>query len=287
MAKGDLPLERDDLTRNFFTTHHPQFCINCAAYTAVDKAESEKDLAFRINADGAGMLALLCHENNCRFIHISTDYVFDGKALVPYTEESATNPLNIYGASKLEGERRAMQLNPDSIIIRTSWLYSAFGKNFVKTMIRLMKERDEISVVKDQIGSPTYAADLAEAILQIISFRSASNLEPPDHDPSVKHPASSIQHPAPATPGIYHFSNNGKISWYDFAVAIKEFTGSTCAIRPIASAQYPTPASRPQFSVLDNTKIQRVFGIQLKDWKKSLESCIRKIQTGPNESSGA
>ena len=192
LSKEDLPVNDPGSVKEFFAKHHPVFCINCAAYTAVDKAESEKELAFRVNAEAVGVLAAVCSEYNCRFIHISTDYVFDGKASVPYKEETATNPQTVYGASKLEGEKRALQFNPGSIIIRTSWVYSEFGKNFVKTMLKLMSEKEEINVVNDQYGSPTYAADLAKAILQITGI-------PATHDSRL-------------TTHIYHFSNEGIIT---------------------------------------------------------------------------
>jgi dTDP-4-dehydrorhamnose reductase len=257
-GKENLPIQHFEQVRNFFKVTHPQYCINCAAYTAVDKAEDEKELAFRINGEAVSILAAVCKEYNTKFIHVSTDYVFDGTATIPYKEDSPTNPQSIYGASKLEGEKQAIQLNPDSIIIRTSWVYSEFGKNFVKTMVRLMSEKDEINVVNDQLGSPTYAADLAECIFQIIT----SNLKPGSSNPA----------------GIYHFSNNGAISWYDLAVAIKELTGSSCTINPITTEYFPTPAKRPAYSVLDKTKIQQTFGIKLKDWKESLAMCLEKIK---------
>ncbi|MEK7226255.1 MAG: dTDP-4-dehydrorhamnose reductase, partial [Bacteroidota bacterium] len=220
---------------------------------AVDRAEQEKELAFQVNAEAVGVLAAVCKENNCRFIHISSDYVFDGTATTPYKEIFLPHPTSVYGASKLEGEKQALQLNPDSIIIRTSWVYSEFGKNFVRTMVKLMQEKAEINVVNDQLGSPTYAADLAEAILQIFSFRQWHS-------------------------GIYNFSNKGIISWYDFAVAIKELTGSNCKVNPISTSEYPTLAKRPAYSVLDNSKIQQVFGIQLKDWRESLETCLIRLK---------
>jgi dTDP-4-dehydrorhamnose reductase len=258
LSREDLPIHHFEMVRHYFKIYHPQYLINCAAYTAVDRAEQEKDLAFQVNGEAVGVLAAICKENNTRFIHISTDYVFDGSATVPYKEDSPVNPQNIYGASKLEGEKQAMQFNPGSIIIRTSWLYSAYGKNFVRTMVKLMKEKDEINVVNDQVGSPTYAADLAEAILKII-------MTIPTHNSPL------------TTHGIYHFTNKGIISWYDFAMAIQEIAGSNCRINPIPSSQYPTPAKRPAYSVLDTTKIQYVFGIEMKDWKKSLVICIKRI----------
>lgn len=251
LSKEDLPIHHFELVRTYFNTLNPDYCINCAAYTAVDRAESEKELAFQVNGESVGVLAAVCKEHKTKFIHISTDYVFSGNATYPYTENFPTDPVNIYGASKLEGEKQAMQLNPDSVIIRTSWVYSSHGKNFVKTMLRLMNEKNEISVVNDQVGSPTYAADLAEAIMQI---------------------AGKWQ------PGIYNYSNDGVISWYEFALAIKEITGGTCKINPVSTTEYPTPARRPAYSVLDKTKIQKTFGIKLKNWKESLAACIAKIK---------
>lgn len=253
LSREDLPIHHFEMVRHYFGTYHPQYVINCAAYTAVDRAEQEKDIAFQVNGEAVGVLAAVCKEHNCRFIHISTDYVFDGTGTTPYNELFPPHPINVYGASKLEGERQAIQLNPDSIIIRTSWIYSEYGKNFVKTILKLISEKKEINVVNDQVGSPTCAADLAEAIMRIISIQNWRA-------------------------GIYNFSNDGVISWYDFALAIKELTGSNCIIHPIPTSQYPTPAKRPMYSVLDTKKIQQIFGIELKEWKKSLESCLAKIK---------
>ena len=251
LTREDMPIDQFELVRNYFSALKPAYCINCAAYTAVDKAESEKNLAFLINGEAVGVLAAVCKEYDTKFIHISTDYVFNGEATYPYTENFPTDPINVYGASKLEGERNAIQFNPDSIVIRTSWVYSSYGKNFVKTMMRLMNEKDEIKVINDQVGSPTYAADLAEVILQII----------PDWKP-----------------GIYNFSNEGIITWYEFAVAIKEIINCPCDIKPIITAEYPTPARRPGYSVLDKTKIQETFDVQLKNWTERLTICIEKIK---------
>jgi len=258
LSREDLPIHQFELLRNYFNTVKPAYCINCAAYTAVDKAESEKDLAFLINGEAVGVLAAICKEHNTKFIHISTDYVFNGEAAYPYTESSLTDPINVYGASKLEGEKQAMELNPDSIIIRTSWLYSSLGKNFVKTMMKLMSEKDKIKVVNDQLGSPTNAADLAEIIFNIIGL---CHLQIYDW-----------------TPGIYNFSNEGIISWYDFAKAIKEFTSSPCDVKPISTKEYPTPTKRPAYSGLDKTKIQKTFGIKLKGWEASLKTCISNMK---------
>lgn len=252
LSREDMPIHHFEMVRHYFTVYQPAFFINSAAYTAVDRAEEEKDKTFQINAEAVGVLAAVCRENQCRFVHISTDYVFDGQANKPYTEEAKTNPQSVYGTSKKEGEEQALKFNPDAIIIRTSWLYSEYGKNFVKTIIRLLQEKEEINVVADQIGSPTYAVDLAEIILQIISS-------------------------GKWIPGIFHFSNIGIISWYEFALAIKAFTGSACKINAITTTQYPTPAKRPAYSVLDTSKIQSVYGLEMKDWKDSLKSCISRL----------
>jgi len=257
LSREDLPVHHFELVRNFFKASHPQYCINCAAYTAVDKAESEKELAFQVNAEAVGVLAAVSNEYGCRFIHFSTDYVFDGAASSPYTEDAATNPQSVYGASKLEGEKQAMQFNADPIIIRTSWVYSEFGKNFVKTMLKLMSEREEINVVNDQTGSPTHAADLAEVITTIIVNCQLSI--------------------ADWTPGIYHYSNEGSASWYDFAMAIKELSGNNCKINPISTSQYPTQALRPAYSLLSTDKIRKIFGIKPSPWRTSLQNCISRL----------
>ena len=263
LSKEDFPIHHFELARNFFKTIEPAYCINCAAYTAVDKAEEEKDLAFQVNGEAVGVLAAICKEYQTRFIHISTDYVFDGRSDVPYKEDFPANPLNVYGASKLEGEKQALQLNADTIILRTSWVYSPYGNNFVKTMMKLMVEKNEICVVNDQVGSPTYAGDLAEAIMSIISNR---------------HPDSNRAAIDNQTAGVYHFSNDGVISWYEFATAIKNIMGSECVLQPVSTSEFPTVATRPAFSVMDKTKIQESFSIKLKDWTESLRSCIEKIK---------
>jgi dTDP-4-dehydrorhamnose reductase len=255
LSREELPVHDVESIKNTFTNYHPQYCINCAAYTAVDKAESEKEQAYLSNAEGPGILAAACGQYNTRLIHISTDYVFAGTATSPYKEDEATEPQSVYGASKLEGERRIFLLNPEALVIRTSWVYSEFGKNFVKTMLRLMKERKELGIVNDQTGAPTWAADLAAAILQII-------------------------HSGKWEPGTYHFSNTGAITWFDFAVAIRDMTGSNCRINPITTAEYPTAAKRPAYSVLDTTKIETVFGICPRYWKDSLQQCLAKAESG-------
>jgi dTDP-4-dehydrorhamnose reductase len=247
-----LPLSDQSAVEKVFQEYEPAYVINCAAYTAVDKAESEKEQANEINGRAVGALATMCKLFGTRLIHISTDYVFNGTASSPLKENDAVDPVNTYGASKLLGEQLALQNNPDTIIIRTSWVYSFYGKNFVKTMIRLMHEKESISVVNDQTGSPTYAADLAAAIMQIIS-------------------SSKWQG------GIYNFSNEGVISWFDFANEIKRLTGSSCHINAVSTLQFPTPAKRPKYSVLDKAKIRATFFIQPKDWKESLKVCIGKL----------
>lgn len=251
-SREDLKLHHFPLVENFFLATKPQYCINCAAYTAVDKAESEKEMAILVNGEAVGHLAAICKKYQTKLIHVSTDYVFDGESETPYKEDDTTNPKNVYGASKLLGEQLCMKENADSIIIRTSWVYSSFGHNFVKTMMRLMSERNEINVVSDQIGSPTYAADLAKTILDIIASGKWES-------------------------GIYHYSNEGKISWYEFAVAIKELTGSNCSINPIPTSAYPTPAKRPHYSLLDKERIKAVFQITVPSWKSSLQRCIAAI----------
>ena len=252
LAKEDLPIHHFPSVRNFFKIYSPQYLINCAAYTAVDRAESEKDLAFQVNGEAVGVLAAICKEYYTKLVHISTDYVFDGLAKEPYKEDERTGPQTVYGASKLEGEKQAMHFDPGCIIIRSSWVYSEYGKNFVKTMRKLLQEKKTINVVNYQLGSPTYAADLAEAIMQIISSQNW-------------------------VAGIYHYCNEGIISWYDFAKAIKEITGSQCRIEPVSSAEYPTAAKRPAFSALDTNRIRLTFGISIKNWKDSLIACLEKI----------
>lgn len=253
LSREDLPIHHFELVRNFFKGYRPQFLVNCAAYTAVDKAETEKDLAFQVNGEAVGVLAAVCREYGTKFIHISTDYVFDGNGTAPYPTDAPVNPQSVYGASKLKGEQEALKYNPESIIIRTSWVYSAFGKNFVKTMRKLMSERSELNVVSDQVGSPTYAADLAAVIMHIISG-------------------------GKWIPGIYHYSNAGVISWYEFAVAIAELSGFSCQVHPIPSSQYPTPAKRPSYSAMDTSGIFSTFGLSPVSWKESLQACLQKLR---------
>ena len=253
LTRSELSLDHPENIETILRDYQPHFLVNCAAYTAVDKAESEKEQAFQINATSVGVLAAAAAKHGVRFVHISTDYVFDGTYQTPLMESHAVKPINVYGESKLAGEQAALKNNSDSIIIRTSWVYSFYGKNFVKTMMRLMAEKQTINVVGDQFGSPTYAADLAKAILQIIGSKKWS-------------------------PGIYHFSNDGVISWAEFAKEIARQIGSSCIVTSIPTVDYPTPARRPLYSVMDKNKIQTEFGIQLKNWKQSLSECIGKLK---------
>lgn len=239
----------------FFAATKPQYFINCAAYTAVDKAETDREAAMAINATVVGEIASCCADYNCQLITISTDYVFNGNGTAPYKVDTPTDPVNFYGATKAIGEQLALTNDPSAIVIRTSWVYSAHGNNFVKTMLRLMKERPEIKVVNDQEGCPTYAADLAAAIMQIIESHAKGN------------PAS----------GIYHYSNTGAITWFDFAQAIKEEAAQSCAVLPIPSSAFPTPAKRPAYSVMDVQDIAADFGVELKPWKLSLQHCLHSI----------
>jgi dTDP-4-dehydrorhamnose reductase len=255
-SREDMPLENFEMIRTVFGVIKPDVFINCAAYTNVDKAETEKELAFQINGEAVGIIAALCAEANTRLIHISTDYVFDGKGTRPYKETDFTSPVNTYGASKLRGEEQAFAYDPGALVIRTSWVYSSFGKNFVKTMLRLMHERTEIKVVNDQFGSPTYAADLAMAIMRIAAAETVAG-------------------------GVYHYSNEGAISWFEFAKAIAEFSGAACEVHPIPSTQFPTPADRPAYSVMDKSLIMERFGLELRPWKQSLQQCVDKIIAHP------
>lgn len=238
---------------DFFWQNAPDFCINAAAYTAVDLAETDVEKAFLVNADGAENLAEACSENNAQFIHVSTDYVFDGENNLAYTEEDFTNPVGVYGASKLAGDELALEVNPCSVILRTSWVYSEFGKNFVKTMLNLFAAKEELNIVADQFGQPTNANDLAEAIMKIIKSEKI-------------------------TPGIFNFSNLGRISWFDFAEKIAELSEAKIKLNAIETSQYPTPAKRPKNSVLDLDKISKTYAIQLKPWEESLEGCVQILQ---------
>lgn len=251
-SRTELSIDNGEEIERAFALIRPSFVINCAAYTAVDKAETEKEQALAANAAAVGLLAKAAKKYGASFLHLSTDYVFDGSSQQPLNEEAPVAPVNFYGESKLRGEQEALRENPERIIIRTSWVYSAYGKNFVKTMLRLMAEKESINVVADQWGSPTYAADLAKAILQIID-------------------SGQWQ------PGIYHFSNDGVINWAQFAEEIGRQMGSHCKVNFITTDQYPTPAKRPAFSVMDKTKITTVYSIAIKPWKESLQECLAKL----------
>ncbi len=236
---------------------NPQIIINCAAHTAVDKAESEFELSDVLNHQSVAIMAQWSHANNCQLVHVSTDYVFDGTASIALSETAQPNPINVYGVTKLEGEKACLRENPNAIIIRTSWVYSSFGNNFVKTMSRLMEERDSLNVVNDQIGSPTYAADLAQAIMTILVHENWQA-------------------------GIYNFSNEGEISWFEFALAIQEIGQFDCNIGGIPSSAYPTPAKRPQYSLLDKTKIKTTFGVAVPEYKDSLSKCMELLRIKAN-----
>ena len=248
-----LDITNKEEVNDFFWQNAPDFCINAAAYTAVDLAETDIEKAFLVNADGAENLAEACAENNAQFIHVSTDYVFDGENNLAYTEEDFTNPLGVYGASKLAGDELALEVNPCSVILRTSWVYSEFGKNFVKTMLNLFATKEELSIVADQFGQPTNANDLAEAIMKIIKSEKI-------------------------TPGIFNFSNLGRISWFDFAEKIAELSEAKIKLNAIETSQYPTPAKRPKNSVLDLDKISKTYAVPLKPWEESLKDCVQILQ---------
>lgn len=248
--REQLLLENSESIKNYFSKRQFDVVVNCAAYTAVDKAETEKDLAYAVNAAAVGQLASICREQKMNLIHFSTDYVFNGNATSPLQPDQETDPVNYYGFTKREGEKLALENNgAHTVIIRTSWVYSQFGKNFVKTMMRLMNEKDEINVVADQVGSPTYAADLAAATLKIID---SNNFEP----------------------GIFHYSNKGIISWFEFAKAIQEITNSACKVNAIDSAQFPTPAARPFYSAMDTSSIEKAYGLEIPPYRDSLEKCL-------------
>lgn len=249
---ADFPLDKTEEIIANFNSLQPNIVINCAAYTAVDKAEQDQETANAINHLAIATLATLCQESGAKLIHVSTDYVFDGTSPVAYKEDDKPNPKSVYGVTKLAGEIACSQKCPQSIIIRTAWVYSEFGNNFVKTMLRLMTEKDTLNVVNDQIGSPTYAADLAQVILTILDSNKWE-------------------------PGIYHYSNAGEISWFDFAMNIKEIAQKTCEIKGIPASSYPTPAERPAYSLLDKSKIKTVYGIEPIDYKTSLRNMMERL----------
>ena len=249
---NELDITDKDAIKRFVEANHIDGVVNCAAYTAVDKAESDPLLAKKLNADAPAFLAEAVGKQGGWIVQVSTDYVFDGTKHTPYVETDSPCPNSVYGQTKLEGEQAVTKLCPNAMIIRTAWLYSEFGNNFVKTMIRLGKEREQLGVIFDQVGTPTYAHDLASVIMTAI-------------DKGIK-------------PGIYHFSNEGVTSWYDFTKSIHRIAGiNTCHVMPLHTAEYPTPASRPAYSVLDKTKIKEAYSINIPHWEESLAKCIAKL----------
>ncbi|MDR1348349.1 MAG: dTDP-4-dehydrorhamnose reductase [Prevotellaceae bacterium] len=252
----ELDITDINAVKAFFTEYKPDFLINCAAYTAVDKAESDYAKAMLINADAVANLADSCKICNTAFFHISTDYVFDGEKASPYTESDSPNPVSAYGKTKLLGEQNALAYRK-TIVIRTSWLYSTFGNNFVKTMLRLGSEHKKVRVVADQTGSPTYAEDLAAALLKIIE--------------------KIIENPENMKPGIYNFANEGQCSWYDFAKEIMKLGNKNCTVEAISTAEYPTAAQRPHYSLLSTEKIKNTYYVDVPHWQTSLQRCINQL----------
>lgn len=249
LDRKQLPLDQIPIIQQILAMYEPDLIIHAGAYTAVDKAEDDQVTADLVNHVACEEIAQYCHLHGTRLIAISTDYVFDGSSASALAETAETDPINVYGRTKLAGEQAIQKWCPDAIIIRTSWVYSTYGKNFVKTMCRLMDEREEVGVINDQIGSPTYAKDIASAIVKIVD---SSEWEG----------------------GIYHYSNEGEISWYEFAVAIRDFRSFDCEVKPIPTSAYPTPARRPKYSLLDKSKIKRIFGVEVPDWKISLGNML-------------
>ncbi|HIL42143.1 MAG TPA: dTDP-4-dehydrorhamnose reductase [Gammaproteobacteria bacterium] len=259
VGRGELDLSDKDDIDSYFENNNFDIIINCAAYTAVDKAESEIELADRINHLAIQKIATIANKQQIKLVHISTDYVFNGESDIPYLESDMVNPINIYGKTKLAGEQAVLETMPtDATIIRTSWVYSEYGNNFVDTMLRLGKERDELNVVSDQIGSPTYASDLAMAILHIIQNEEFLNS------------GQKTQ--------IYHYSNEGSCSWFDFAKEIFELTNIQCTVNPITTEQYPTPTQRPRNTLMNKDKITKTFGINIPHWEVSLKTCIAALK---------
>lgn len=247
-----LDISSKQSVESYFKNNNYDYCINCAAYTAVDKSEDEKEKADLVNHIGVSILADACKINSVIFIHISTDFVFDGDKNISYLESDKTNPINYYGASKLKGEKVIEQSLDKYFIIRTSWLYSSFGNNFVKTMIKLSDSRDSLSIIDDQIGTPTYARDLANVILKFIATRNDNY-------------------------GVYHYSNEGVACWYDFAKMTFEYSNKNIDLKPISTEQYPLPAKRPKFTVLNKNKIKTKLNISIPHWTDSLKDCLKKI----------
>jgi dTDP-4-dehydrorhamnose reductase len=249
----DLDITNIEALRSFFKDRRFNYIINCAAYTAVDKAETDYETAHKVNSLAAKNLAIISKELNISLVHISTDFVFDGTKSTPYIENDPVNPLSVYGKTKLEGEKEIINITDHAVIIRTSWLYSYYGNNFVKTMLRLGKEKRQFNVIFDQIGTPTYAKDLAAVIMKVIERESITGTE------------------------IYHYSNEGVASWYDFAKAIMDNAKLNCVVKPIETENYPTPAKRPHYSVLNKSKIKEHFGIEIPHWQDSLRNCMKLL----------
>lgn len=243
--------------QNYMKLNKVNLVINCAAYTAVDKAESEKELAFAVNRDGVEILAGVCAECGAGMLHVSTDYVFDGTASEPYKESDAVNPIGVYGLSKRAGEEAMMRKGVRGMIIRTAWLYSSFGNNFVKTMLRLGAERKEVMVVADQQGSPTWAADLAQTLLEIAMQTDFAQMDGVE---------------------VYHYTNEGTCTWYEFASAIMQMAGKDCKVQPISTDEYPASCRRPAYSVLDKTKIKQQFHIRIPEWDESLQKMLDELK---------
>lgn len=255
---AELDLTHPTAASHFMEAHAIRTVINCAAYTAVDRAEADEAAATRINADAVGYIAQACSRVAATLIHVSTDYVYDGRSCTPYREDDTVAPASAYGRSKLAGEQAALS-TPKAVVIRTSWLYSSFGNNFVKTMIRLGKERSTLNVVFDQVGTPTYAAGLAQAIMVIAGRAEHNTLEG----------------------GVFHYSDEGVCSWYDFAHEIMRQTGLRCVVKPIETKDYPTPASRPPYSVLNKARIKATYGIEIPHWKDNLLQCLAALANTP------
>ena len=249
-----LDICNTEAVEHYFTQHAIEVCVNCAAYTAVDKAEDEPELAYKVNALAPQILAQACLHHKALLVHVSTDYVFEGNNSSPYTEDEPVRPQSVYGSTKAEGERLIRESGCKHFIIRTAWLYSAFGKNFVKTMLDLGESKDEISVVCDQKGTPTWAYDLAEMIVSLVNKTSAKEVRE-----------------------TFHFTNEGITTWHDFSVAIMELAGKKCKVIPVTSEQYPTKAHRPAYSVLDKTKIKRYSGREIPFWRDSLIKCLIEL----------
>ncbi|MFK7935290.1 MAG: dTDP-4-dehydrorhamnose reductase [Saprospiraceae bacterium] len=257
---AELDITDEAEVMRFAKTHPFDYCINCAAYTAVDKAETNVELARKINVTGAVNLAKASHSNNALLFQISTDYVYHNTQNTPFKEGDPTNPQGVYAQTKLDGDLAAQQYNANTMVIRTSWVYSTFGHNFVKTMLRLGKDRDKLTVIFDQIGTPTYARDLARAMLQIIQKIENEEI------------AKDV------TNGVFHYSNEGVTSWYDFAQAIFDVEKINCKVSPIETKDYPTPAKRPPFSLLNKGKIKATFGIEIPYWRESLKKCLEQLR---------